>query len=93
MRSLISLALTFYSFLFSPSSPLYGGSGPRTRHPPSAAGYLQTSAGDGLKNRLFFTFMFIEMISWLWLWVTLREERDQIISRKASRRRSHIYAN
>lgn len=83
----------FYSFFFSSSSPFYGGSGPRSRHLHSAAGYLPLTGGDGLKNRVFFTFMFIETVSWFWIWVTLREERAQLLSRKASRRRSQSYAN
>jgi hypothetical protein len=45
--------------------------------------------GDGLKNRVFFTFMFVEMISWFWVWVTLREEREKVLERKARRRSIH----
>lgn len=41
--------------------------------------------GDGLKNRVFFAFMFVEMVSWLWVWVTLREERRDIVMRNRRR--------
>lgn len=34
-----------------------------------------------MKNRLFFTFCFLEMISWFWIWVTLREERDALVEK------------
>ena len=42
--------------------------------------------GDGLKNRVFFTFAFVEMVSWFWIWVTLREERAQAMAKKARRK-------
>jgi hypothetical protein len=44
--------------------------------------------GDALKNRLFFTFMFVETISWFWAWVTLQEERRELLAKKARRRSS-----
>lgn len=44
--------------------------------------------GDALKNRVFFTFVFVEMVSWFWVWVTLREERREVQARKMARRRS-----
>jgi hypothetical protein len=62
-------------------------------HHPSAhaaarnAGYAPSGwGGDALKNRLFFTFVFVETISWLWVWVTLQEERREVLARKARRR-------
>jgi len=37
--------------------------------------------------------MFLEMVSWFWVWVTLREERIEVMKRKAARRRSsHGYS-
>ena len=55
------------------------------------AGYAAaTWGGDGLKNRVFFTFIFVEMISWFWIWVTLREELGELRKRKALRRRSSL---
>jgi hypothetical protein len=92
---MFSFALTLYTFLFNSSSPLYSTAQTRGRmaHPsahvhnpsyrPSAWG------GDGLKNRVFFTFMFVEMVSWFWIWVTLREERTALQSKKLRRRNSH----
>lgn len=44
--------------------------------------------GDALKNRVFFAFMFVEAVSWFWAWVTLQEERREVLARKAARRRS-----
>ena len=89
----MAFALNFYAFMFSSSSPLYY-SNPRGRmaHPPAHAQNPAYRAspwgGDGLKNRVFFTFMFVELVSWLWVWVTLREERAQALSKQA-RKRNH----
>ncbi len=86
------MVLIFYSYAFSPSSPLYSASARSFSHPPSHVhnpSYAPaTWGGDGLKNRVFFTFIFVEMISWFWVWVTLREEKATMASRKPSRRRS-----
>ncbi|KAL2176508.1 increased loss of mitochondrial DNA protein 1 [Thermothelomyces heterothallicus CBS 202.75] len=116
LRLALSFLLSFYSFFFSASSPLFytndadtlsssssssssrsssaSSSSSRFQHPsvhraahnpayvPSAWG------GDALKNRVFFTFMFVETISWLWVWVTLGEERREALARKARRRSS-----
>ncbi len=88
------MLLLFYTFAFGQSSPLYSSSS-RSRfvnHPSAHAhnpGYdASTWGGDGLKNRVFFTFMFVEMISWFWVWVTLREEQRELLVRKSARRRS-----
>lgn len=34
-----------------------------------------------LKNRVFFTFMFVELVSWFWAWITLREERHALVQK------------
>lgn len=92
---MLAFIAIFYTFTFSPSSPLYAPKSSSRSHfsRPNAhihnPGYAPASwGGDGLKNRIFFTFMFIEMVSWFWVWVTLREERKEILSRKSHRRRS-----
>jgi hypothetical protein len=36
---------------------------------------MQSSWGEELKNRVLFTWAFVEMIIWFWVFVTLREER------------------
>jgi hypothetical protein len=68
-------ALTFYSFAFSASSPLY-----------SSSTYHTSSWGEGLKNRVVFTWAFLEMITWFWAFVTLREERQSMAARVAEKR-------
>lgn len=42
--------------------------------------------GEGLKNRIVFTWGFIEMMAWFWVFVTLREERQQIALKKAQKK-------
>jgi hypothetical protein len=44
--------------------------------------------GDALKNRVFFSFMFVETVAWLWAWVTLSEENRELMAKKARKRRS-----
>lgn len=51
-------------------------------------GYAASSwGGDGLKNSVVFTFAFIEMVSWFWVWVTLREERQEVVRRSLKDRK------
>jgi hypothetical protein len=68
-------ALSFYSYAFSASSLLYES---QTYHP--------SSWGEGLKNRVVFTWAFLEMMTWFWAFVTLREERQSLAVRKAEKR-------
>ncbi|RDA91108.1 hypothetical protein CP533_6701 [Ophiocordyceps camponoti-saundersi (nom. inval.)] len=89
LRSLFSMLLVFYSYFFGPSSPVYGSAPRSTSRPPSANSTSYRSStwgGDGLKNRIFFTFIFLEMITWFWIWVTLREERHGIVERMRKQR-------
>lgn len=95
LRLTISFALVLYSFFFGASSPLYSGDSRRhpTRHPSAhthnPSYQPSTWGGDGLKNSVFFAFMFVEMISWFWIWVTLREERQSVLARRPGRRVSN----
>ncbi|KAL1843437.1 hypothetical protein VTJ49DRAFT_1547 [Mycothermus thermophilus] len=100
LRLTITFSLALYSFFFSPSSPLFYSSRPdetssssplthptvhRAQHNPaySPSGW----GGDALKNRVFFSFMFVEAISWFWAWVTLQEERREVLAKRERRRR------
>ncbi|KAE8152116.1 increased loss of mitochondrial DNA protein 1 [Aspergillus avenaceus] len=46
-----------------------------------AASSDSTSGLDQLKNRVIFTYGFMEMMFWLWIFLTLREERQEIAVR------------
>ncbi|KAK4162400.1 increased loss of mitochondrial DNA protein 1 [Cladorrhinum sp. PSN259] len=101
IRTLISLLLSSYSFLFSPSSPLFSSptgnsksssSSSYLSHPsqPPPSSYMPANwsgPGDALKNRVFFTFAFVETVSWFWIWVTLGEERRDLIIKKERKER------
>ena len=94
LRVTCSFALVCYTMFFgaaSDASSSASSSSSRNRfaHAATPPGYGASGwGGDGLKNRVFFTFAFVELISWFWVWVTLREERQNVLARKATRRRS-----
>ncbi|KAI1336257.1 increased loss of mitochondrial DNA protein 1 [Xylariaceae sp. FL0016] len=73
--------LTVFSWATAPSSNPFGIMAARFVVPGV------TSGGDGLRNRVFFAFAFLETISWIWVWVTLREEA-MVFSRRKRRRAS-----
>ncbi|PHH50218.1 hypothetical protein CFIMG_006356RA [Ceratocystis fimbriata CBS 114723] len=87
VRFFFSLFGVVYSFLFSASSPLYGGTSNRGHmaHPSAHVHNPQyvpaTWGGEGFKNRVLFSFMFVEAAFWFWVWVTLREERHEVVRR------------
>jgi len=74
IRLLLFFILTFYSYAFSSDSPLY-----------ATQSYHPSSWGEGLKNRVLFTWAFVEMITWFWVFVTLREERGDMALRIAEK--------
>ncbi|KAI2626324.1 increased loss of mitochondrial DNA protein 1 [Xylaria nigripes] len=53
---------------------------------PSVASRHTVTVANGLCNRVVFTFACLEVLSWFWAWVTLREEAALFLARK--RRRS-----
>ncbi|KAE8452102.1 hypothetical protein EG329_001569 [Mollisiaceae sp. DMI_Dod_QoI] len=75
VRFLLFLCLAAYSYTFSDTSPLY-----------ASKSYTPSSWGEGLKNRVLFTWAFVEMITWFWIFVTLREERRETAIRIQQRR-------
>ncbi|KAM0280557.1 hypothetical protein ACHAQH_004002 [Verticillium albo-atrum] len=91
LRLSIALGFVFYTLIAGPSSPLYRDGSMRDavrshnpHYTPSAWG------GDGLKNGVFFTFMFVEMVSWFWVWVTLREERTEVVKKSLKQSNSTL---
>ncbi|KAI1074537.1 increased loss of mitochondrial DNA protein 1 [Whalleya microplaca] len=90
LRITFFLGLTLFSFLTSPPSASHlRASGPgsaRLSHPVApfvGAGYGTGSGSEGLRNRVFFTFAFVEFLGWFWVWVTLKEEaRALLVTRR-----------
>ncbi|KAI0176892.1 increased loss of mitochondrial DNA protein 1 [Pestalotiopsis sp. NC0098] len=86
LRVLLFSFLTVITFLTTPRSSRMGSG-----RPIALRGSHQEGGGwDGLRNRVFFTLAFVEMMSWFWVWVTLREETRSFVVRK--RRRSSTTA-
>jgi hypothetical protein len=88
------MSTCLYIFFLGPSSPFrLSISAPAAERRMVAAEYSAKSldngwGGDALKNRVVFTFLFIEMIVWFWAWTTIREERPAIIE-KARKEMGH----
>ncbi|KAI0385692.1 increased loss of mitochondrial DNA protein 1 [Hypomontagnella monticulosa] len=91
LRITLFASLSLFSYF---STPSYGRSGPgRMSHPlaPPSSAFLPggvsngNGIGDGLRNRVFFTFAFLEFLSWFWVWVTLKEEAGRFVARKKRR--------
>lgn len=74
LRCLLSVLSIAFAYLSSPSSTLRQRGAYVFKHGSS-------SGLDGLKNRVFFSFMFIEMLTWFWIWITLRDERASVVDR------------
>ncbi len=75
VRLALFFGLTLYAFLFSSTSPLFNS---RT--------YTPSLWGEGLKNRLVFSWAFLELVTWFWIFVTLREERREAAVKMAQRK-------
>jgi hypothetical protein len=52
----------------------------------SRSAYRSSGWGEGLKNRVVFTWAFLEMVVWFWIFVTLRDERRQFAIKVARRK-------
>jgi Increased loss of mitochondrial DNA protein 1 len=77
VRFTLFFLLTSYTFLFSAKSPLAS----------SANGtYVPSRWGEGLKNRVLFTWAFVELITWFWIYAALQEERREAALRARQRR-------
>ncbi|CAL8577007.1 hypothetical protein XPA_002865 [Xanthoria parietina] len=75
IRCTFFFALTGYAYAFKPEGPVRGIS--RQAHP-----------WDNLHTSVVFTWSFLEMISWFWIFITLREERRELAVRQAERKRA-----
>ena len=99
-RLSVSFLLTLYSFFFSPSSPFLSEEAVQINHPRTPA-YMYSLkerngdwgwGGDALKNRVFFTFMFVETFSWFWALMTINEEKRDVLKRAGQRREKELQA-
>jgi hypothetical protein len=68
VRLLFLFFLTGYTYMFKEDGMMdFSGGGGRYR----------AGAGEGLKNAVVFTFGFVELSVWFWVFITLRDERRQ----------------
>ncbi|KAL9605135.1 MAG: hypothetical protein Q9219_000069 [cf. Caloplaca sp. 3 TL-2023] len=75
IRCTFFFALTGYAYAFKPHGPIRGVA-------------KTSSPWDDLHNSVVFTWSFLEMICWFWIFITLREERRELAVRKAERKRA-----
>ncbi|KAL3445789.1 increased loss of mitochondrial DNA protein 1 [Aspergillus insuetus] len=98
-RFCLFFAVSFFIYQSKPDAwGVIGGStgagtGPAVARSGSSFRFgLDSTAGevsglDQLKNRVVFTYGFMEMMFWFWIFLTLREERQEIAMRFAERDR------
>lgn len=54
---------------------------------PRSADYMM-SEGNTLNNSIVFTWGFLEMAAWFWVYVTLRDERREKVNKVVERRKA-----
>ncbi|KAI1428084.1 increased loss of mitochondrial DNA protein 1 [Xylaria sp. FL1777] len=86
-RIVVFGCLTLFTYLTTPSTLSSTPARLLPHHYPTT--YGTASGGEGLRNRVFFAFTFLEFLSWFWAWVTLREEAAAFAIRKRRRSSSH----
>jgi len=82
IRITVFFTYTFYSYVFSSSSPIHQSRSDGVIRSP----YIPITWGEGVKNSLFFTWAFLELICWFWVFLTVREERRELALRIQMRR-------
>ncbi|KAI1643266.1 increased loss of mitochondrial DNA protein 1 [Daldinia loculata] len=88
LRIIVFASLSLFAYFSTPTAGRSGAN--RLSHPltPPSSAFIPgaaVSGSDGLRNRVFFTFAFLEFLSWFWVWVTLKEESATFLSRKKRR--------
>ncbi|KAI9670372.1 MAG: hypothetical protein M1817_004415 [Caeruleum heppii] len=76
IRLLMFFGIVAYTYIFKP-----GGMG-------SSSVSLLPGYTEGLANSVVFTWAFIEMVSWFWIYVTLRDQRRESAIRLMEKRRA-----
>lgn len=56
----------------------------------ATGGNYKLSAGDNLKNSVVFTWSFLELSAWFWVFITLRDERRQKAIRLMEKRKAKM---
>ncbi|MCJ1299419.1 hypothetical protein MMC08_002211 [Hypocenomyce scalaris] len=83
VRLFFFFVLTGYTYVFKP-----GGIGSAWGNKGAFRRGVQTSGwGEDLKNSIVFTWGFVEVLCWFWIYVTLRDERREAVARMAAKRK------
>ena len=77
VRLLFLFILTGYTYTFKEGGIMA----------PRSAEYLM-SEGNTLNNSIVFTWGFLEMAAWFWVYVTLRDERREKVNKVVERRKA-----
>ncbi|KAK5155333.1 hypothetical protein LTR04_005834 [Oleoguttula sp. CCFEE 6159] len=77
VRLLFLFVVTGYTYAFKPDGMLA----------KAGVGY-KAGMGEGLKNRLVFTWGFLEVAAWFWVFISLRDERRQAGIRLIEKRKA-----
>ncbi|KAA8644851.1 hypothetical protein EYZ11_012700 [Aspergillus tanneri] len=77
-RFCLFFAVSFFIYQSKPSA--WGVDVTRPPVPAYGAAQEAPSGLDQLKDRVIFTYGFMEMMFWLWIFLTVREERQEITS-------------
>ena len=86
LRVFVYAVLTGFAWLTSgaaPSDPSRAMSHPRA--PRVGPGYGTAGPGEALRNRVFFTFAFVEFLAWYWAWTTLRQDAAALVAKRRER--------
>lgn len=54
---------------------------------PRSNDYMMSNGNTSLNNSVVFTWGFVEMAAWFWVFVTLREERREKVDRVVEKRK------
>ncbi|KAL6709720.1 hypothetical protein ACN47E_001149 [Coniothyrium glycines] len=78
VRLLFLFALTGYTYAFKPGGIFAA----------REAGYDVLGGGAGLNNSVVFTWGFVELAAWMWVYTTLREERTERVNKVLAERKA-----
>ncbi|KAK8019941.1 hypothetical protein PG990_005079 [Apiospora arundinis] len=88
LRFLFFVVVLATTWLGASSAPRRPGANGIMSRPVAVAGTGSGGGWDGMRNRVVFTLVFVEMLSWFWVWVTLREEARALQDKKRRRNSS-----
>lgn len=77
IRLLFLFALTAYTYMFKEGGMMA----------PRSNDYMMSKGNTNLHNSIVFTWGFVEMAAWFWVFVTLRDERREKVNKLIEKRK------